>query len=244
MSKFEFRLGPFGIRSTGGGLLMHMGEGWREVHPSARDVHVTIPLVGDVPAHVTIVKGRSKRTCDRDYLNGEIFAPSRLTALMALLGQDLALHWLASMEPVSLEELTEAGFIAAPFSQAAVEKCLRRFIGINPLRIRVPSFDDMAQIGFELFCECATPPIDLPSAHTPLPILTAELRDDGLGRLVWLTYWDCAPPIIGGRRGWYAVPRDLISDDLLHRILAVRAGSGFLAELRRIGTHFRRTVVD
>lgn len=238
MSKFEFALGPMVMKSTSGGLMIQAGKGWKQAHPHALDVHLTLPLVGEVPAHVTVVTGSRKHDRWRDDLKGESFTPAGVFQWMRQMQEDLALHWISHLERADLEALTNENFVAFPVCPDIAAKYLTRFISLKPLRVRFSDLSLFKQLSLEMFLECATLPIHLPCTPSPQPIMALQLLDEGVGRQIWLTYLEAAPPILGASPGWYWVPRDLISPELVARTIARRTGDQFFSELRRISFHF------
>lgn len=235
MPRLDFTLGSLKIRECSDGLILCGGDGWRDRHPEAINVHLTLLWRGERTSHVTIVRpnGKSKR----DDLAEEWFAPPKLPRLFSRMHQLLGAQWQRHLRPVDLEELSEDGFVAVPITAAAAVRHLSGFLNPSRPRIAIRDLERFNEAVIDLMCECAVLPSDLPLLLSPTePICCFQLSDDGSeGKTIWLTSADGDHP---GERRWFAVDANAFAPSHLRPLFDRHLDPGVTAELRRVASHF------
>ena len=235
MPRGKIVLGPMAVRACKDGLILQ-SERSRERHPDARDVHLTLLTQGERVSHVTITPADERKPW-RDDLSAEWFSPARLVELLEKAHRLLGQHWISSMVAVDLDELTAQGILAFPIPEAARDE---RLSGLGESRrngIAIRDLDRFESAMFELMCDHATLPSELPTLglHDG-PLFACHFADDGsVAQEQWLTFSGRQK---GDQPRWHAVPAAAFAPAALHEVLRGQFDAGLFAELRRVAWHF------
>lgn len=202
-----------------------------------RDVHFTIPLNATrrFRPHATLIErdGTSSREDFAD-LPFDCFIEH-----MGVVERDLVLAWRCSLEPVELAALDDEGYVLFLPEEATLLALVERHVrfrcseyGLKLGRLPDLAFElDMIDYVFDHLYRI--PGLD-PADAAAQPLVAVRLGDGGISDAHWLTYL-AASPVIGAGPGWYMVPFDTMSCEVVFRVLAERGGSALLDIIERMG---------